>query len=93
MDNLQDIVKFVSALVFVIALMGGLSLVLRRFASGHAITPTSKRRLKIVESLTLDARHRAVILRRDECEHLVILGPNGETVVETGVEVAQDKQA
>ena len=93
MDHFHDYLKFAASLVFVLALMGGLSLVLRRFADGHPLKMPAQRRLKIVESLAIDVRHRAVILRRDQREHLVILGPNGETVVESGIELAQDKQA
>jgi hypothetical protein len=32
-------------------------------------------------------RRRLVLLRRDDVEHLVILSPTGETVVETGIPV------
>lgn len=83
-------VKFLAALIFVLSLMGGLSFILRRFSENGAIKLPPERRLKIVESLALDARRRAVILRRDNREHLVILGPTGETVIETGIELAQD---
>ena len=43
------------------------------------------------EALPLDARRRLILLRRDDREHLVILGTNGETVVEQGIESRQDK--
>lgn len=85
-DSLYMILKFCAALVFVLALMGGLALGLKKLGltQGGSAAP-GKRRLKIIESLPLDARRRAVILRRDDTEHLVILGPNGETVVETKI--------
>lgn len=87
--ELAAIVKFVSALLFVLALMGGLVLVLRKF-SGQPVAGMGRRRLKILEILPLDARRRAVLLRCDDREHLVILGPNSETVVESGIESRQD---
>ena len=81
-----DYLKFFAALVFVLALMGGLSFIIKRLGIGNSATlSTGKRRLKIVESLPLDARRRAVILQRDDRQHLVILGPAGETVVETNI--------
>lgn len=85
-DSLYMILKFCAALVFVLALMGGLALTLKRLGltQGGSAAP-GKRRLKVVETLPLDARRRAMILRRDGTEHLVILGPNGETVVETRI--------
>lgn len=89
--NLNDVVRFGAALVFVLALMGGLALLMRRFGHGHPLTDPRKRRLKIVEILTLAPRHRAMLIRRDDREHLIILGPNGETLVEHGIESPQDE--
>jgi len=84
-----DYLKFFAALLFVLGLMGGLALVLKRIGLGPAsmIAP-DKRRLKVIEILPLDARRKAVLLSRDGAEHLVILGPSGETVVETNIKRA-----
>jgi flagellar protein FliO/FliZ len=88
----SQIGRFVAALAFVLGLMLGLSAIMRRVHGGTAPLPGArKRRLRIVESLTLDARHRAVLLRRDDREHLVILGANGDTVIETAIESPQDE--
>lgn len=82
-----DYIKFVAALVLVLALMGGLSIILKKMGlAGPVLNAGDKRRLKIVEILPLDARRKAVLLRRDGTEHLVILGGNGETVVETNIQ-------
>ena len=43
------------------------------------------RRLSVVEARTLDARRQLVLIRRDGVEHLLLLSPNAETVVETGI--------
>ena len=42
------------------------------------------RRLRVVETLLIDGRHRAVLLRRDDTEHLVLIGPGSTILVETG---------
>ena len=42
--------------------------------------PPQKRRLQVVETLALSPTHRAIILRMDDTDHLVILGPNGQSV-------------
>lgn len=82
-----DYLKFFFAFVFVLGLMGGLALILKRLGLGAAsMLPADKRRLKVIEILPLDARRKAVLLSRDGAEHLVILGPTGETVVETNIE-------
>lgn len=85
-EELPQIVRLLLALAFVVALMGGLALLLKRLGLGGApdVKPT-KRRLKIIESLALDARRRALLIQRDDKQHLVILGPNNETVVETNI--------
>ena len=86
MDTL-DYIKFVAALALVLGMMGGLALILKRLGLGNVgVLPADKRRLKIVEILSIDPRRKALILRRDDKEHLVILGVNGETVVETDIE-------
>ena len=84
--GIASIMKFAGALLFVVALMLGLSLVMRRVNEKAGLgLSASRRRLKIVETLPLSARHRLAIIRRDDTEHLVILGPAGETVIERGI--------
>lgn len=87
-----DILRFFMALIFVLSLMGGLWLVLKRLGLNGPlmVAPGTKRRLKIIEALPLDARRRVILLRRDNKDHLVILGPTGETVVETGITVDEN---
>lgn len=81
-----DYLKFFAALILVLGMMGGLALVLKRIGLGPAsMLPADKRRLKVLEILPLDPRRKAVLLSRDGAEHLVILGPAGETVVETNI--------
>jgi len=88
--SLPEILKFAAALLFVLALMGGLALIMRKFGGNHPLTAPHKRRMKVIEVLNLDARRKAVLMKCDDKEHLVILGANGETVVESGIESQQD---
>lgn len=79
-------VQFVLALVFVLALIGVAAIVARRLGLGHAAGPAGRRRRLAVEQvLPLNGKRRLVLLRRDAIEHLVILGPASETVVECGI--------
>ena len=43
------------------------------------------RSLGVIESLPLDARHRLVLVRRGERNHLLLIGPNHSIVVEDGI--------
>jgi len=88
--SLHQVIKFALALIFVLSLMGGLALIMKRINSGRPLANAPKRRLKLVESLPLDAKRRLVLLRRDNTEHLVILGAGGETVIEA--QIAADLQ-
>jgi flagellar protein FliO/FliZ len=86
--TIEDYLKFLFALILVLSLMGVLAYVLKRFGlGGERLMPADKRRIRIVEALPLDMRRKAILLRRDDVEHLVIIGASGETVVETNIAV------
>ena len=79
----DDILRVVFGLVAVLGLIGICAITARKAGLLSATTSlTRKRRLAIMESLPLDARRRMLIVKCDETEHLIILGSNGETVVE-----------
>ena len=75
--------RFALALVLVLGLIALLAWMLRRFGMGMKMS--KGRRLGVSEVQMLGARHKLMLIRRDDVEHLVILGPAGETVVETGI--------
>ena len=87
--------RFILALVFILALIGGLAWLARRLGLGGKLvqSPRSGRRLAVVEVLALDARRKLVLLRCDSKEHLVILGPNSDLPLEDGIAAAQDERA
>lgn len=85
------LLKFGSAFVFVISLMMMLSWFLKKLGlAGPVSLPGTKRRLKVVEHLAIDHRRRLVLVRRDNREHLLVLGPNGETVVESNIPATEE---
>lgn len=85
-DMMFELGRMIAALVFVIALMGGFALLLKKLGlSGPVSVNTGRRRLKIVESVPLDARRRLVLVQCDDAQHLIILGPGGETVIKTDI--------
>lgn len=80
----QQIAQFGAALAFVLALVALIAWLARRFLPGAVgVASGKRRRLWIVESLALDPKTRAVLLRRDEVEHLIVLGPHGAASIET----------
>jgi flagellar protein FliO/FliZ len=82
------LLKCVFAFAFVMGLMYLLSWGMRKLGvAGQAMLPGGKRRMKIVEFLSLDHRRRLVLVRCDDKEHLIVLGPQGETVVQAGMDI------
>ena len=83
-----EYLRFFAALIFVLALIGAAAFALRAFGF---MTPGGRnkadRRLTIVETLMLDPRRRLMIVRRDNVEHVLLLGIQGETIIERAVKV------
>lgn len=78
-----EYLRFILSLTAVLALIFGLVWVVRRrLPAGMIMRAGGNRRLGVVESLTLDVRHRLVLIRRDDREHLLLLGGTAPLVVE-----------
>jgi flagellar protein FliO/FliZ len=75
-----DIIRYFGALALVLALVGAAALAMRKFG-GHQFIGAKSKRLAVVESLALGSRHRLYLVRCDVSEHLVVLGPQGATLV------------
>jgi flagellar protein FliO/FliZ len=93
--DLVDYLRYVGALLSVLGMILGLYYVLRRWGGsafsmlGNVGDPhsggKSGKRLSIVEARNLDMRRRLVLIRRDDVEHLLVLGQDGDLVVERGI--------
>lgn len=87
--ELEQLLNTFLALVFVLALMGLLALAAKQLGLNNPKNRKGKR-LKIVETLMLDGKHKAVILQCDDKQHLVILSQNGDTVIDKEIPVPED---
>ena len=73
------------ALGTVVVLIGGAAWLGRRFGtSGIIPRGRRQRRLAVLEVLPLDNRRRLVLVRRDDAEHLLLIGGTADLVVERG---------
>ena len=88
--DMTSYLRFLVALIFVLALIAGCAWLIRRFGpAGMAQRAGSRgRRLQVVEVTPIDARRRLVLIRRDGVEHLLLLGATSVLVVEAGLRVA-----
>ena len=84
--------RFFLALILVLGLILGLTWVLKRVGFGVGGPLTRRRRLRIVESATVDGRHRVVLIRRDDVEHVVLVGPNTSQVIERAIPAANSPE-
>lgn len=86
MDFLE-IGRFAGGLALVLGLIALCAVAARRFGFVPAArTRGQQARLGVVESTALDPKRRLVLIRRDGREHLLLLSPNRELVIESGIE-------
>jgi flagellar protein FliO/FliZ len=81
--NFFDLIRALAALSLTLGLLIGAAWLARRYGLMQGQLPSlAKGRLKLVEQIWLDAgRTRAIVLRCDDKEHLVIVTPNGATAL------------
>jgi flagellar protein FliO/FliZ len=80
-----DLARYLGALLLVLALVGLAAFAARRYGLAGFVQGTVQRRLSIVETMMIGPRQKLVLIRRDGTEHLVLVGPQGANVIETGI--------
>jgi flagellar protein FliO/FliZ len=82
-------VKFIVAFVLVLALIAGAAYLVRRFGAtalnAAAGTRGRQPRLAVIDAAPVDARRRLVLIRRDNVEHLIMIGGPTDVVVEPNI--------
>lgn len=78
--------RFILALAGVLALIGLAAFILKRvgWASMTGLK-SGQKRLAVTATLPLDGRRRLVLVRRDDVEHLILVGGPADLLVETGI--------
>jgi flagellar protein FliO/FliZ len=80
-----DALRAIAALAITLGLLVGIAFLAKRYGLMQGVAPIgNKGRLRIIEQLWLDAgRSRAVILRCDGVDHLIVLSPTGTSAIGT----------
>jgi flagellar protein FliO/FliZ len=80
-------VRFFLAFVIVLALIGVTAWAVRRFGSGRLGANTRGRqpRLAVIDYASVDGRRRLILVRRDNVEHLLMIGGPTDVVVEPNI--------
>ena len=81
-------VRFFLAFLIVLGLIGATAWAVRRFGAGRlggAGTRGRQPRLAVVDYASVDSRRRLILVRRDNVEHLVLIGGPTDVVVEANI--------
>jgi len=82
-----SLLRTLGGLAIVLGMLAGALWIVRRYnirlPGGTAGAPS--RRLEVVERTALDGRRSVALLRRDGREHLILLAPEGNLMLETGI--------
>jgi flagellar protein FliO/FliZ len=90
-EALSPAVKYVIAFAIIFLLLALFALVLRRLTGGRLSLPANDRgrtrqpRLGIVDVYDLDRQRQLILLRRDNVEHLLLIGGPNDVVIETNI--------
>jgi flagellar biogenesis protein FliO len=85
--ELPTAVNFVIAFVVVLILIAAAAWLVRRFGAARLDSAARGRqpRLAVIDSAAVDGRRKLVIVRRDNVEHLLMIGGPSDVVVETNI--------
>ena len=80
-------VRFFLAFLIVLGLIGVTAWAVRRFGSGRLSSTARGRqpRLAVIDYASVDARRRLILVRRDNVEHLLMIGGPTDVVVEPNI--------
>lgn len=82
-----SLLRTFGALGLVLGLLGGALWIVRRYDLNlpGRIGGAQRRRIEVVERLSLDPKRSIALIRRDGCEHLILIGPEGHVMIETDI--------
>jgi hypothetical protein len=80
-------VQFLLLFLIILGVIGGIWWTVRRFGSGRLGTGTRGRqpRLAVIDYASVDNRRRLILVRRDNVEHLLMIGGPSDIVVEPNI--------
>lgn len=93
--ELVPYLKYIMGLVVVLGLIALVTVVARKFGMVPKADrrKSDKKRLGVTSVISIDAKHRLVLVRRDDQEHLLLLGPERDLVVEQNIQIKKPAPA
>lgn len=85
--DLLALLRMMGALGVVLGILAGALWAIRRYdiKLPGRVGAGAGRRIELIERLPLDTRRSVALIRRDGREHLILVGPEGAVLVETGI--------
>jgi len=85
--DILSLLRTIGALGLVLGMLAGALWVVRRYdlKLPGRVTSTNRRRIEMVERLSIDAKRSVALIRRDNAEHLILISPDGHLTIETGI--------
>ena len=81
--------RFFFAFIIVLGLIGGTAFLVRRFGGerlgGASAARGRQPRLAVIDATAVDSRRRLILIRRDNVEHLLMIGGPSDVVVEANI--------
>ena len=87
--------RAILALIFVLSVIAIISFLLKRFSFNNKFSGLKSidKRISIEEIHALDTKRRLVLVKRDDVEHLLLLGATSDVVVESNIKANFKNQA
>jgi flagellar protein FliO/FliZ len=90
MPDTSHLILVIAVFLFAIALIAlaawGVKAFFSNGGSSSGFLRSRERRLGLVETYSLDARRKLMLVRRDDKEHLLLVGGPVDLLLETGIE-------
>lgn len=78
-------IKSLIAIIIVVSLIGIFAILYTKFYTKFLNKHTKTRRLSIEEVIFIDNKHKLILIKRDNTEHLLLIGTNKDIVLETNI--------
>lgn len=85
--DILSMLRTLGALGVVLGMLAGALWFVRRYdlKLPGRVSATRRKRVELVERLAVDGKRSIALIRRDGCEHLILIGPEGHATIETGI--------
>jgi flagellar biogenesis protein FliO len=85
--DILSMLRTLGALGIVLGMLAGALWFVKRYdvKLPGRVSSSRRKRIEIVERLSVDGKRSVALIRRDGMEHLVMFGPEGQSTIETGI--------